>query len=113
MYYLPIDFFLDRNIDLLITLDCGTSCIELFNKKKYSIFDTIIIDHHISENTLPETFSIINPNRYDENNNYKDLAAVGVTFLFILAIRKELRNNNLSNIEGKKAKRFPKNLKNN
>ena len=83
-----------KKIDLLLTLDCGTNSQGIIDKKKYLDFDTIVIDHHISENTLPETFSIINPNRYDENNIYKDLAAVGVTFLFILAMRKELRNNN-------------------
>ena len=30
--------------------------------------------------------------RYDEENDYRDLAAVGVTFLFLMALRKEIRN---------------------
>tara|TARA_B100000401_G_scaffold425762_1_gene355736 strand:- start:46 stop:1233 length:1188 start_codon:yes stop_codon:yes gene_type:complete len=33
----------------------------------------------------------VNPNRYDENNNFKDFAAVGVTFLFLMALRKRIR----------------------
>ena len=33
----------------------------------------------------------MNPNRYDENNNFKDFAAVGVTFLFLMALRKRIR----------------------
>lgn len=85
---------LTNKVDLLFTLDCGTTSFKILDKKKYLSIDTIIIDHHISENTLPNVFSIINPNRYDENNNFKDLAAVGVTFLFLLALRKFLREKN-------------------
>ena len=63
----------------------------------YKEIDVIIIDHHISENKLPNIYSIINPNRFDENSKLKDLAAVGVTFLFIMGLRKNLRKNNYFN----------------
>ena len=36
----------------------------------------------------------MNPNRFDEQNTLKDLAAVGVTFLFVIGLRKKLRENN-------------------
>jgi len=85
---------LDSKIDLLLTLDCGTTSFDILDKEKYLLFDTIVIDHHISDKHLPQVFSIINPNRFDENNDYKDLAAVGVVFLFILALRKHLRIKN-------------------
>ena len=86
-----LDEFKKNNVDLILTLDCGTTAFDILDKKKYPLFDIIVIDHHISEKILPNVFSIINPNRFDENNEYKDLAAVGVTFLFILALRKKLR----------------------
>ena len=85
---------LKEKIDLLFTLDCGTTSFDILDQEKYHYFDTIIIDHHISEKHLPNVFSIINPNRIDENNNFNNLAAVGVTFMFILALRKHLRKNN-------------------
>ena len=81
----------DEKIDLLFTLDCGTSSFNILDNNKYKNIDTIIIDHHLSDELLPNVFSIINPNRRDESNAYNDLAAVGVTFLFILALRKYLR----------------------
>ncbi len=84
---------LNSKIDLLLTLDCGTTAFNIIDKEKF-IFDTIVIDHHIKDKHLPKVFSIINPKLHNENTDYHDLAAVGVTFLFILGLRKKLRNNN-------------------
>ena len=89
-----LDEMLQHNIDLLLTLDSGTTSFNILDKNKYLVFDTIVIDHHISDRHLPNIFSIINPNRFDQKNNFTDLAAVGVVFLFILALRKHLRENN-------------------
>ena len=41
--------------------------------------------------------SIINPNRFDDESDFKQMAAVGVTFLFLMALRKELRNHQIFN----------------
>ena len=89
MYY-----FLKENINLVFTLDCGTSSFDILDSQKYKNMDVIVIDHHISEHELPNIYSIINPNRFDEDSELKDLAAVGVTFLFIMGLRKILRENN-------------------
>ena len=82
---------LNKNIKLLFTLDCGTSAFNIVDHPDYKQIEVIVIDHHLSEFKLPKVYSIINPNRYDEKNNYKDLAAVGVTFLFLMALRKRIR----------------------
>ena len=86
-----MDEFVKENIDLIFTLDCGTSSFGIVDNLDYKNKDIIIIDHHISELKLPKVFSIINPNRIDEKNLLKDLAAVGVTFLFIMGLRKKMR----------------------
>ena len=88
-----LDQMLNSKIDLLLTLDCGTTSFNIIDKEKF-LFDTIVIDHHIKDKNLPKVFSIINPNIHNEKSDYQDLAAVGVTFLFVLALRKQLRNNN-------------------
>ena len=87
-----MDEFLNENISIVYILDCGTTSFHTLNKSKYSSIDIIVIDHHISDIKLPNIFSLINPNRYDEKNNLTDLAAVGVTFLFLIALRKKLRD---------------------
>ena len=83
---------LEENVKLLFTLDCGTSSFNKIDHPDYNDIEVIVIDHHLSEFKLPKVHSIINPNRYDEEkNNFKDFAAVGVTFLFLMGLRKQIR----------------------
>ena len=86
---------LNEKVNLVFTLDCGTSSFNIIDHSDYKEIDVIVIDHHLSEYKLPKVGSIINPNRYDEENNYRDFAAVGVTFLFLMALRKQIRELNL------------------
>ncbi len=80
-----------EKVKLLFTLDCGTSSFNIIDHSDFKEIEVIIIDHHLSEFNLPKVNSIINPNRFDEDNQYKDFAAVGVTFLFLMALRKKIR----------------------
>ena len=48
----------------------------------------------MSEIKLPNVLAIINPNRVDDTSDYTQLAAVGVTFLFLMYLRKKLREFN-------------------
>ena len=89
-----MDEFAKEKINLVFSVDCGTTSFEILDHPNYKKIDVIIIDHHISENKLPNIYSIINPNRFDEKSKLNDLAAVGVTFLFIVGLRKILRENN-------------------
>ncbi len=85
---------LDNKVDLIFTLDCGTTANQIIDNKDFRDIDVIVIDHHLSETILPNVFAIINPNRVDDNSNYKQLAAVGVTFLFLMYLRKKMRKLN-------------------
>ena len=62
---------LKENVKLLFTLDCGTSSFNTIDHPDFKNIDVIVIDHHLSEFKLPKVHSIINPNRFDEQNNYK------------------------------------------
>ncbi len=83
---------LSEKVQLLFTLDCGTSSFNTIDHSDYEDIDVIVIDHHLSEYKLPNVNCVINPNRFDENNEFQDFAAVGVTFLFLMALRKEIRD---------------------
>ncbi len=89
--------FCKEKTDLIFALDCGTNSFDIIDHKDYKKLDIVVIDHHISENHFPKIFSIINPNRFDEKGHLKNLAAVGVTFLFIIALRKKLREKDFFN----------------
>lgn len=77
---------------LCITVDCGTVAHEPIIAAKNAGLDIIVIDHHLSTEKLPDAVAVINPNRIDEDSPYNYLAAVGVAFLFIVALNKTLRS---------------------
>jgi len=80
-----------EGIKLVICVDCGTTAYAPLAKAKAAGLDVIVIDHHASEPELPPAFAIVNPNRLDESGEYGYLAAVGVTYLFVVAINRALR----------------------
>src|SRR5581483_1394735 len=76
---------------LLITVDCGTTSIEPLAEAKRLGMDVVVIDHHQCDENLPEAFALVNPNRLDDLSKLGHLAAVGLVFLSIVAINRELR----------------------
>ena len=82
---------IDKGVKLIFTVDCGTLSFEAINFAKESNIDVIVLDHHQSEVKLPEAFSIINPNRFDDNSDLKYLCAAGVAFIFLVSLNRELR----------------------
>ena len=76
---------------LVITVDCGSVAFEALEYATSLGLDVIVIDHHISLDDLPNAVAVINPNRLDEKSCYKNLAAVGVSFLFAVALCKSLK----------------------
>ena len=94
------DQFIEKGIDTVITVDCGSASIKPLEYANKNNIKVIIIDHHKVDNILPECFAHINPTRKDDNSNLNHLAAVGLTFLFIVALRRALRDikefNNIS-----------------
>lgn len=78
----------------IIMVDCGTSAFEPLEAAQNHQMGVIILDHHISEKTLPPCVALVNPNRFDETSSLKHLCAAGVTFMFLVALNRHLRENN-------------------
>lgn len=81
----------DQGADVIITVDCGTAAFEPIKYAKNENLKIIVVDHHLSSETLPIADAIVNPNRRDETSEYKYLAAVGVAFLLAVAVTSTLR----------------------
>jgi len=79
---------------MIFTVDCGTLSFEPINFAKKKNIDVIVIDHHQSEIDLPQAHSIINPNRHDDVSELNYLCAAGVSFMFLVALNKSLREKN-------------------
>jgi single-stranded-DNA-specific exonuclease len=77
----------EKNIKLLITVDCGTSNHkEIWELKRHNI-ETIVTDHHEpAHQDLPSASGIINPKLKDSGYKYRDLAGVGVAYKLCQAL---------------------------
>ena len=76
---------------VIFTVDCGTMSFDTINSLKNKI-DVIVLDHHQSEIKLPKAFSVVNPNRFDDNSKLNYLCAAGVCYMFLIALNKKLRD---------------------
>jgi single-stranded-DNA-specific exonuclease len=81
----------EEGVKLVICVDCGTTAHEPLAAAREAGLDVIVLDHHASEPVLPPAFAVVNPNRLDEAGEYGYLAAVGVTYLFVIAANRALR----------------------
>lgn len=86
-----IDRIKEKSASLIITVDCGISdCDEILYARSLGL-DTIILDHHEVSDSLPTAVASINPKRPDCPFPLKHLAAVGIVFNFLIALRGNLR----------------------
>ena len=76
---------------LVVTLDSGTTAFEALGIAAERGQEVIVVDHHAAEPVLPSALAVINPNRCDQDSALGHLAAVGVTFLLIVALNRVLR----------------------
>ena len=88
-----IEEAVEKDIRVLITVDCGITNNEAADSAKAKGLDLIITDHHKdARETMPDAFAVINPNRRDEDpeGDLKTLAGVAVAFALAVQIRADL-----------------------
>ena len=77
---------------LLITVDCGISGVEEVEwAKKYGL-NVVVTDHHSPDAVLPKADAVVNPKRSDDTSGLSYLAGVGVAFLTVVAVNRELNS---------------------
>ncbi|HYD29764.1 MAG TPA: single-stranded-DNA-specific exonuclease RecJ [Azospirillaceae bacterium] len=81
----------EEGIRLVVTVDCGITAFDSLEAAAEAGLDVIVVDHHAAEPRLPPAVAVVNPNRVDEDTPHKTLAAVGVTFLTVVAVNRVLR----------------------
>src|SRR5260370_838382 len=80
-----------RGAKLLVTVDCGPTSMEPLAEAKRLRLDTSVIDPHQADENLPVAVAVVNPTRLDDLSGLGHLAAVGLVFLSVVAINRELR----------------------
>ena len=92
-----IEQIAQSGVKLMITVDCGISGTEEVKKAKELGLKVVITDHHSPDNVLPDADAIVNPKRADDTSGLSFLAGVGVAFLTLVALNRELKNRNFFN----------------
>lgn len=82
---------LEKNVQLLMTVDNGVSSVEGVVFLKQQGVKVLITDHHLPPEVLPEADAIVNPNLSECQFPSKSLAGVGVAFYLMLAVRAKFR----------------------
>ena len=86
--------FAERGAKLLITADCGVTSFEPLAEARKLGLETVVIDHHQADEKLPDAVAVVDPNRADDLSGLGYLAAVGLVFLTLVAVTRELRRRN-------------------
>ncbi|PTQ72432.1 single-stranded-DNA-specific exonuclease RecJ [Pseudomonas sp. GV071] len=82
---------LERQPQLLMTVDNGISSVEGVAAAKAAGLSVLVTDHHLPGPELPAADAIVNPNQHGCTFPSKSLAGVGVIFYVLLALRARLR----------------------
>lgn len=76
---------------LLITVDCGISGAAEVARAKSHGMRVVVTDHHSPDSELPAADAVVNPKRADDTSGMQYLAGVGVAFLTLVALNRELK----------------------
>ena len=91
-----VDEIADGGAKLIITVDCGISGAAEVAHATARGLRIVVTDHHSPDAVLPAADAVVNPKRVDDTSGLSYLAGVGVAFLTLVAVRRELRGRDLS-----------------
>ena len=84
---------------LVITVDCGAGAHAALTDARALGLDVVVLDHHGADEPVP-AFAHVNPNRRDDCAQLGYLCAAGVSFLFIVALNRQLRTRGWYSVRG-------------
>jgi single-stranded-DNA-specific exonuclease len=85
--------------DLIVTVDCGASGGAAFEAARNLGMDVVVLDHHRVE-ARPDAVAHVNPNGPGDTSGLGYLCAAGVTFLFMVALNRHLRDSGFYEARG-------------
>ena len=81
-----IDFFEQRKVTLIITVDCGTTSISEITQASQKGIDTIVTDHHVPMDNIPPAVAIVNPSLSDSKYPFPQITGVGTALKVMEAL---------------------------
>ena len=80
-----------EGVSLVFAVDCGSNDLEVLCEARDLGLQVVILDHHPPAVPLPSWVVVVNPKN---GKVCMDLAAVGVTFMFVIALNRALKLQN-------------------
>ena len=80
-----------RGVELIITVDCGISCVAEVDFAHSLGMKMVVTDHHSPDSVIPNADAVVNPKRADDDSGLTYLAGVGVAFLTLVAVNREMK----------------------
>ena len=87
-----IDALHDAQATTVFCVDCGSHARGPLARAARLGMTVIVLDHHPCGDDLPMVRALVNPGRSADRSGLTMLAGVGVTFLFLVALNRALRN---------------------
>lgn len=82
----------EQGAAVVVTVDCGITAFDPLQAAADVGLDVIVVDHHEANPALPQACAVVNPKRLDDASPHKHMAAVGVSFLVLVALNRALRD---------------------
>jgi single-stranded-DNA-specific exonuclease len=80
----------DEGASVVVTVDCGAAATAALTEARAVGLDVLVLDHHAVE-VVPPAFAQVNPNQPGDTSGLGHVCAAGVTFLFLVALNRALR----------------------
>lgn len=90
-----VDEIAARGAKLMITVDCGISGNREVARAHELGMRVVVTDHHSPDAQIPDADAVVNPKRDDDTSGLSYLAGVGVAFLTLVAVNRELKSRDL------------------
>lgn len=79
----------EQGVKLIITVDNGIAAVDEIAYAKSLGIDTVVTDHHMPNDTLPQAVAVVDMHQEDCNSSFKELSGVGVALKLVMAIEGE------------------------
>ncbi len=76
----------DMGVGLIITVDNGISCAEEIDYANSMGIKTVVTDHHLPPEVLPEAVAVVDPHRKDCMSSFKEICGAMVAFKLICVL---------------------------
>ncbi len=85
-----LPWFKTQGVEVIVTVDCGISALEVVEEAKRLSLKVIVTDHHELPPTLPRAEAVISGKRTPPSSPFYHLCGAGVAFALVRALRSYL-----------------------